>query len=151
MAAPKRTVLFLCSGNYYRSRFAEVVFNVRVAAMGLPWQADSRGLATNIGNIGPISIHALRGLEARGITLPEPVRFPLQVREDELAAADLIIALKEAEHRKLMQVRHPAWVDRTEYWHVHDLDQATADVALPEIEQLIDALITRLASTRPDV
>jgi protein-tyrosine phosphatase len=140
-------VLFLCSGNYYRSRFAEALFNERAGPAGLRWRAQSRGLATNAGNIGPISIHAALGLAARGIALPEPVRFPMQVCEDELAAADLIIALKEAEHRKLMRAKHPAWADRTEYWHVHDLDQATADVALPEIETLVDKLIARLATT----
>ena len=40
-----KTVLFLCTGNYYRSRFAEVLFNSVAGKMGLPWRASSRGLA----------------------------------------------------------------------------------------------------------
>ena len=41
----EKTVLFLCTGNYYRSRFAEVLFNSVAGKMGLPWRASSRGLA----------------------------------------------------------------------------------------------------------
>jgi protein-tyrosine phosphatase len=44
----KRTVLFLCTANYYRSRFAEFYFNSIAAAAGLPWQAESRGLSLNV-------------------------------------------------------------------------------------------------------
>ena len=40
-----KTVLFLCTGNYYRSRFAGHVFNDRARKGGIAWLADSRGLA----------------------------------------------------------------------------------------------------------
>ncbi len=50
----EKTVLFLCTGNYYRSRFAEALFNSVAGKMGLPWRASSRGLALERGvnNIG---------------------------------------------------------------------------------------------------
>jgi translation initiation factor 1 len=37
-----KTVLFLCTGNYYRSRFAEVLFNSVARKMGLPWEVVAR-------------------------------------------------------------------------------------------------------------
>jgi len=40
--ARDNTVLFLCTGNYYRSRFAEILFNAVAAKEGLGWRADSR-------------------------------------------------------------------------------------------------------------
>ena len=65
----KRSVLFLCTGNYYRSRFAEVLFNSVASKMGLAWQASCRGLALERGvnNVGPMASSALRALEALGV------------------------------------------------------------------------------------
>ena len=41
-------VLFLCTGNYYRSRFAEILFNSVAGRMGLPWKAMSKGLCWSV-------------------------------------------------------------------------------------------------------
>jgi protein-tyrosine-phosphatase len=37
----EKTVLFLCTGSYYRSRFAEIYFNSVALKIGLPWKATS--------------------------------------------------------------------------------------------------------------
>jgi protein-tyrosine phosphatase len=140
------TVLFLCTGNYYRSRFAEVLFNHLAANLGLNWRAVSRGLALEMGadNIGPMSVHAVQRLMSLGIRLDDYLRLPLAVSEADLTGADLIVALKEAEHRPLLQRRFPVWAERVEYWHVHDLDCATALEALPSIERDVLTLASRL-------
>lgn len=143
-----RTVLFLCTGNYYRSRHAEVVFDHHARAAGLPWRATSRGLAVELGvnNLGPISKATAARLAALGIPHEPYVRLPIPVAEDDLKGAHLVVALKEAEHRPLMTERWPGWVERVEYWAVHDLDAATPEEALPEIEALVRHLVTRLAN-----
>mgnify|MGYP001820077170 CR=1 len=145
-----RQLLFLCTGNYYRSRFAEILFNKMAVREGLGWLASSRGLLPEIRsrNPGPISPHAREGLAERGILLEENQRFPLELDKHELAAADRVIALKEAEHRPLLAERFPGWEDRVEYWHVHDLDAAQASVALTQIERQVVALIWRLRRDR---
>ena len=38
----EKTVLFLCTGNYYRSRYAEVLYNSVAGKLGLPWRKTSR-------------------------------------------------------------------------------------------------------------
>lgn len=139
-------LLFLCTGNYYRSRFAEMLFNALAAEVGLNWEADSRGLATEYAaNSGPISAYAIRGLAVRGIEVGEAVRSPIQVQTKDLDEADLVIALKEAEHQPYLEAQFPDWTDRVEYWHVHDLNQAPAAEALTEIERQVRALIQRLS------
>lgn len=146
--ARKATVLFLCTGNYYRSRHAEEVFNHLAAAAGLGWRATSRGLALELGvnNIGPMSRATLARLTALGIPHGPVLRMPLRVTDRDLAEADLVVALKELEHRPLLAERFPTWTERVEYWAVHDVDYAAPDSALPEIEGRVRALVARLAT-----
>ncbi len=59
--------------------------------------------------------------------------------------ADLIVAVKETEHRPMVARRFPAWIDRVEYWHVDDLDFAEPEEALAELESRVAALIVRIA------
>jgi protein-tyrosine phosphatase len=141
--AAQRTVLFLCTGNYYRSRFAELLFNAVAARRGIPWQSESRGLRLNPANVGPLSRHAVRALERLGISLSDDRRFPLQVTEADLQAAHLVVAVKETEHRPLLQQHFPTWADRVEYWHIHDLDCAGPDEALTELEAKVFELTRR--------
>ena len=61
----------------------------------------------------------------------QPIRYPLPLTEDDLENADLTIAVKETEHRPLMQTHFSTWEHKIEYWKIHDLDFATADEALP--------------------
>src|ERR1700746_2252361 len=103
---PLRTVLFLCTGNYYRSRFAEILFNSAAGRMGLPWRASSRGLALERGvnNIGPMAGTAVQALKPLGIRAAAAVaRFPVQVTTEDFHGAAWIVALKEAEHLPLLQ------------------------------------------------
>ena len=146
------TLLFLCTGNYYRSRFAELVFNALATEQRLYWQAVSRGLALEKGvkNVGPISQTALATLGALGVTVHATLRYPLQVYEADLSRANLIIALQEAEHRPLLHERYPAWVDKVTYWHVRDVVPSPAYNPLQEIEQEVRHLIHLLAQSPPD-
>lgn len=136
-------LLFLCTANYYRSRFAELYFRHLAGRHQIGWQADSRGLFLDEGNFGPLSGHTLRECERLGIST-EPLRHPLALQQDDLAAADLTIAVKELEHRPLMRWKFPAWEDGIEYWEVHDLDFAPASEALPQLREHVEMLVERL-------
>src|SRR5579864_2392737 len=121
--AKENTVLLLCTGNYYRSRFAEILFNSIAGKMGLAWRASSRGLALERGvnNVGPMAVAAVKALEARGLRgSADLARLPAQVTVDDLERADWIVALKEAEHLPLLHERFPAWAEKVEFWQVDD-------------------------------
>ena len=142
MRRQTKTVLFLCTGNYYRSRFAEILFNSVAGKMGLPWQANSRGLALERGvnNVGPMAHSAIKALATLGLRSTEDVaRFPVQVTMDDFDKADFIVALQEDEHLPLLQERFPAWAEKVEYWQVDD-----APEALALIEREVMSLTARL-------
>ncbi len=155
---PTKRVLFLCTGNYYRSRFAEVVFNHLAEKTGIDWRADSCGLrvqADGVVNVGPLSPFAEGGLEIRGLSEKRPYRFPRQVCEEDFTRAQLIIAVKEAEHRPLMESLFPAHTPRIEFWNIHDLDVGHPIDALQELEHRVAALVEMLkasgAAGHPDI
>ncbi len=137
------TVLFLCTGNYYRSRIAEVLFNSVAGKMGLPWRASSRGLALERGvnNVGPMAVEAVQALVARGLrAAAEMGRFPIQAGVGDFEAAHWIVALKEAEHLPLLQERFPAWAEKVEFWHVEDVP-GVLDLIEREVMDLAARLI----------
>ena len=140
------SVLFLCTGNYYRSRFAEELFNHFTQQKGALWKASSRALALERGefNIGALSPFTLHGLSRRGIIPQAADRLPRQCALTDLEAADHIVALDESEHRPLMQTRFPLWEWRAEYWSVGDVGFVSPEVALAEIEQRVGGLLKNL-------
>jgi protein-tyrosine phosphatase len=139
-------LLFLCTGNYYRSRFAEAWFNHHAAAQNLDWRACSRGLAIERGvhNVGPISPYARQHLAQRGIALREPLPLPQGVTETDFATADRVIAIDESEHRPLMTERWPHWAETIDYWLIHDIDRTDSAIALAQLAQHIEQLLTEL-------
>jgi protein-tyrosine phosphatase len=138
-------VLFLCSGNYYRSRFAEILFNWHAERENLNWRADSRGLAVDSRNPGPISTHTLSHLQQLGISTAAGERFPADASNDDFASASLVVAVKEAEHRPMIEARFPQWTSAVEYWHIDDLDCALPCRAIPQLSKQIAKLLDRLA------
>jgi protein-tyrosine phosphatase len=146
-----KTVLFLCTGNYYRSRFAEVLFNSVAGKMALPWRASSRGLALErgAGNVGPMAVSAIKALEALGVCVGDDcARAPAQVTAEDLTTATRVVALKRDEHLPLLQERFPAWAEKVEFWQVDD-----APEVLGLIEREVMDLVARIlgGGNRPDV
>src|SRR6187402_1987989 len=127
-SAPR--VLFLCSGNYYRSRFAELLFNHLAERAGIPHRADSAGLEIECRtrNPGPLSPHTIQGLRERGIPVPSTVRAPRDVSSSDFANATLVIALKDAEHRPLMMKHFPDLCAGVEFWQIDDVADAPPSV-----------------------
>jgi protein-tyrosine-phosphatase len=138
----QKSVLFLCTGNYYRSRFAEIFFNSVAGRMGLPWKAWSRGLALERGvnNVGPMAVEAIDALKRMGVGVGDDyARLPAAVTTDDLERADRVVALKQEEHLPLLQERFPTWAEKVEFWQVDD-----APKVLALIEQEVMGFVARI-------
>jgi protein-tyrosine phosphatase len=142
-----KKILFLCTGNYYRSRYAEEIFNHLARREGLPWCAFSRGAAEtgSPDNIGPMSRFALEALEAQAIVPDGKLRAPMPCVLADFHEAHLVVALKEAEHRPLIEQRFPEVAGSVTYWHVDDIELAPPSIALAMIERHVRELIAALA------
>mgnify|MGYP005995709895 CR=1 FL=1 len=137
--APMKRVLFLCTGNYYRSRYAEELFNHLARAENLPWRALSRGAAErgSPDNVGAMSVFADRRLRASGIVPEGATRYP--------QPCSLEAFFGRSGTRPLVERRFPEVAERVTYWHVHDIDVADPAVALPMIDDLVRGLVSSLS------
>jgi protein-tyrosine phosphatase len=145
-------VLFLCTGNYFRSRFSEEWFNYCVSSRNLQdrLEAKSAGLAVKPGNgnVGPMAIEAIAALTSRGVVLDRTrLQMPHQLSESELMDADCVVAVDAETHRPMVQAQFPAWESRILFWDVKDLGEG--DVGVDPITQLqhrVEELVDRLGT-----
>ena len=139
----KQQVLFVCSGNFYRSRFAEAVFNHEARLTGLGWTAFSRGIRPHLSE-GNLSPHAESALAARGIAARETPGPPTKLITEDLMAASMVIGMRQAEHQERLEERFGTWVERTQYWDIPDVPEMSAKDALPRIAKKVSAIIRSL-------
>lgn len=136
-------VLFICTGNFYRSRFCEGLFNHVATGEGMPWRAFSRGLSLYPPQ-GLISPATLEAFAVRGIDPSRTAPRPLPLSEADLEAARVRVALNEPEHEPLMRAMFPRWVRCCRFWRVPDLGEMDWRSGTQLMEELVHALVEEL-------
>jgi len=140
----RKQILFLCTWNYYRSRFAEIYFNWHASQLNLDWIADSRGLA--LPETTPSTISRYTSDFLTQIRIPfDPARTPMDAAEQDFEKSDRIIAIKRDEHLPLIERRFNRFADRVEYWNIHDIDASTPEEQLPLLQTKVQSLVSELA------
>jgi len=144
-------VLFLCTGNYFRSRFSEIWFNHCIVLLSLQDECIACSAGLNVtpdsGNVGPISVEVLSALRHRGIDVDSVnLPSPRQVDENDLLIADLIVAVDAQVHLPMVRSLFPDWESRIVFWDVKDLgdDQGYVEPVTQlqaSVERLIDDLV----------
>lgn len=121
-----KKVLFVCTGNYYRSRLAHLLFNHYAEEVDLGWKATSRGIQA--AGLQGLSSHAHDYLESKGLGhLCEDARNPASLSVDDFPSVDLSIILNRAEHSPLLEKRYRWVIDALEkegklrWWNIYDL------------------------------
>lgn len=139
-----KKILFICTGNYYRSRFAEEYFNHLAESRGLKYQAFSKGLSENMpnpANPGAISKHTLKALEQRKVVGRALSRFPLPLEEKDFDEYHHIIALSELEHRPMLERRFNHHTEKVWFFEVGDLPLEHPEAAMNKLAVLVEKLL----------
>lgn len=148
-------ILFVCTGNYYRSRFAEEYFNHLAQKNKLLWKAFSVGLSQNmpsLNNPGPISVHTLEALKEIGVEGTGLNRYPRPMEKADFARYERIIAISELEHRPMLEARYLAQSSIVEYFEVGDLPLEAPKDAINKIASLVEEVIEHLiAKTKTSI
>ena len=77
------------------------------------------------------------------------LRLPLLVKEDDFRSAHHVVAVKQAEHQPMIERQFPTWLDRVEFWHIHDLDCCGPEEAIPNLNREVAALVERFMAISP--
>lgn len=144
-----KSLLFLCTGNYYRSRFSEEYFNYLAKAQRLPWHSYSRALLPhleNTGNEGPISIHTLMALEELNIPTVSDDRYPITATDEDFETCDLIIALDRTEHHPMVKQYFPQHEHNVKFFSIGDVHVETPLSAISRMTRTLDDLLTELST-----
>jgi protein-tyrosine phosphatase len=146
-----KTVLFVCTGNYYRSRVAEILFNDLARRNDSQVMAISRGFRLNPEkNKGTLSPHAGPFLETLNIPV-DPESKPTRLGLSDLENAHKIIVLDEKEHRHMMRSHFPDWENRVTYWSFEDDYIVSPGIVLPGIQSKVTAFFHELTQRSDDM
>lgn len=146
------TILFVCTGNYYRSRFAQYWFNHLAGRYGGGWSAVSAGLWPDYDqqrNVGPISPDARAALEARSVPLDDPLPMPRALTDQLLDSAYRVIALDRDEHRPMLAEQFPAHAGKATYWDIRDVPPGPLYDPMADIDAKVRDLLAALVE-EPD-
>jgi protein-tyrosine phosphatase len=130
-------VLFVCTGNYYRSKFADIYFN-HISNLNKNSKAISRGINIDLkNNIGNISGFAFNYLTELDINIPNVERAKSLVLKD-VEQSDLIVGLDYDEHYKFLTSNFPFASNKMMFWKIPDLYKDDAKIALSKLKRKID-------------
>lgn len=143
-----KKILFLCTGNYYRSRFAEIYFNFVAKKRNLDWLSFSRGFdVSNLDNLGFISNHTKKELKKLNIPLPNNPAPPVLLTMNDFEGVAKVIVLNEREHRLFIQQFFPEWENKVVFWNISDLYEESSSESLRKLKSKLDQLLEEIEKT----
>lgn len=142
-------VLFVCTGNFYRSRFSEAIFNHQAQLRDIHAVAFSRGFyphkvsTRSLADGNELSIFTRQALAERNISLSLTGSRRIALTNEDLLEADRVIAMSEKEHKPMAIKLFPDQISRIEFWDFADLP-FSPELTLPKIEEAVIELVNTL-------
>jgi len=141
-------VLFLCTGNYYRSRLAEEFLRAMARGKALDIICDSAalGIVPNPINVGPIRRELRDFMKQRNIYSSSAERFPRKCTAGDIESSDIVIGMNEPEHRHMVEKQFPGCLaDKVRYWDVPDMEEDPGFIGPGLIEKNVEKLLKEIA------
>ena len=137
-------ILFVCTGNIFRSRFAEEVFNHLCKINGVDAIAFSAGLQVGRYKQRKIYWPAMNELERLKI---EPLRSnedSVHINDIDVSIYDQIICMDEEEHKPMVRSNELLSGFTFQYWNIVDMPKVPSDISLPRCYKKVETLIGQL-------
>tara|TARA_Y100001970_G_scaffold49331_1_gene62484 strand:+ start:667 stop:1092 length:426 start_codon:yes stop_codon:yes gene_type:complete len=137
-------VLFVCTANIHRSRFAEEVFNFLAKEKNSVHRAFSAGLKVGDYSFRTIYYPALNNLKKLNITPLRPNDYSTHIDDVEIREYDRIICMDEYEHKPMVMANANLGDEIFEYWNIVDEPKVKSDISLPKCFQKVEDLLTEI-------
>ncbi len=142
-----KQILFLCSGNYYRSRFCELYFNALAERSRLSWRADSSALLRDLsdtGNVGAIAKEVIEKLNELGVESLAHPRMPKIATAKQICTANRVYAASRVEHAPMVEEHFLEQADLIEFFEVEDVPimqpEEAFELLCKDVERVIEEL-----------
>ena len=137
-------VLFVCTANIHRSRFAEEVFNHLAKKSNSVHEAFSAGLRVGDYSFRTIYYPALDNLKKFNITPLRPNADSTHIDDVELHEYSRIICMDEGEHKPMILANSKLQNDLFEYWDIIDEPKMKSEISLPKCYRKVESLFKDL-------
>ena len=137
-------VLFVCTWNIHRSRFAEEVFNYLAKKSNSKYQAFSAGFKVGGYKFRTIYSPALDNLKKINIVPLRSNDFSKHIDDVDLSEYDRIICMDEVEHKPMVLANSSLQNNLFEYWNIIDEPKMKSELSLQKCYQKVENLLRDL-------
>jgi len=141
-----KKVLFVCTANIHRSRFAEEVFNFFCTKHNKDYHAFSAGLRVGDYSYRKIYFPALENLKIFNIIPKRPNDLSKHIKDVNLENYDKIICMDEDEHKPMVNSDPKLSNYNFEYWNITDMPKVDSNVSLPICYKKVENLLNEMSS-----
>ena len=141
-----KKILFVCTANIFRSRFAEEVFNSLASDSSLSLSAFSAGMKVGEFTTRKIYYPALEQLKRYNIKPQRGNELSTHIDDLNLDEYDRIICMDEPEHRPMVEENTNLKGRDVEYWNIVDIPEEDSRVSLPMCYEKVNKLFSEMIS-----